>query len=216
MLLEPPPPANVLETAPAVGAAELSEASDERWWTLARQLRPRLTASVDFVLRAILKRSENPGYAEDIVNDALATAYEKRGSYDPSRGRIYPWLLRIARNKAFDFLRQNKELKSEYSFDDSVVHPSQSFTRSEFLYDTAAAPNEKTLALRKALKRLRRYDQEILICRFGNALDYDELERYFNFTVKKSTLRVHVKRAQDRLRRELGKEPVFKEWLAHG
>ena len=29
----------------------------------------------------------------------------------------------------------------------------------------------------QALKRLRPYDQEILICRFGNALDYDEMER---------------------------------------
>jgi RNA polymerase sigma-70 factor (ECF subfamily) len=215
MLLQPPPSTNVLDAAPGVGG-DVAEASDERWWTVIRPLRPRLTASVDFVLRAILKRSENPGYAEDIVNEALATAFAKRGSYDPARGRMYAWLLRIAKNKALDFLRQNKELKSEYSFDDTVAHPLHSPPQPEFLYENSASPSEKTLALRKALKRLRRYDQEILICRFGNALDYDELERYFNFTVKKSTLRVHVKRAQDRLRRELVKEPVFKEWLANG
>ena len=215
MLLEPPQPANLLDATPAVGQDD-HEGEDERWWTLTRQLRPRLTASVDFVLRAILKRSENPGYAEDIVNDALATAFAKRGSYDPARGRMYAWLLRIAKNKALDFLRQNKDLKSEYSFDDTVEHPQQSFRSPELLYDHAASPSEKTLALRKALKRLRPYDQEVLICRFGNALDYDEMERYFNYTVKKSTLRVHVKRAQDRLRRELGKEAVFKEWLANG
>jgi RNA polymerase sigma-70 factor, ECF subfamily len=214
MLFDPAQPASVLDAAAPLGG-DAHDASDESWWTLTRPLRPRLTAAVNFVLRAILKRSENPGYAEDIVNDALATAFEKRSSYDPSRGRIYPWLLRIAKNKAFDFLRRNSELKSEYSFDDTIAHPSQSLQQHEFLYDNEAAPNEKTLALRKALKRLRRYDQEILICRFGNTLDYDELERYFNFTVKKSTLRVHVKRAQDRLRRELAKEPVFKEWLAN-
>ena len=214
MLLEPQS-TNVLEVAPGRGG-DGPEANDEGWWTLTRQLRPRLTASVDFVLRAILKRSENPGYAEDIVNDALATAFAKRSSYDPARGRMYSWLLRIAKNKALDFLRQNQELKSEYSFDDTVAHPQQSFRPPELLYENSASPNEKTLALRQALKRLRPYDQEILICRFGNALDYDEMERYFDFAVKKSTLRVHVKRAQDRLRRELGKEPIFKEWLANG
>lgn len=215
MLFEPHQPANILEAAPGVCADGRTD-SDESWWTLTRQLRPRLTASVDFVFRAILKRSENPGYAEDIVNDALATAFAKRATYDPSRGRLYTWLLRIAKNKALDFLRQNRDLKSEYSFDDTVAHPQQCFGQPELLYENTASPNAKTLALRTALKRLRPYDQEILICRFGNALDYDEMERYFEFTVKKNTLRVHVKRALDRLRRQLRKEPVFKEWIANG
>src|SRR5262245_31779954 len=215
MLFDPAQPASVLDAAPALGA-EPVDASDEGWFALTRPLRPRLTAAVDFVLRAILKRSENPGYAEDIVNEALATAFAKRASYDPARGRMYAWLLRIAKNKALDFLRQNRGLKSEYAFDDTVAHPANPFGPPELLYESAAAPSAKTLALRQALKRLRPYDQEILICRFGNALDYEEMERYFDFAVKKSTLRVHVKRAQDRLRRELGKEPVFKEWLANG
>lgn len=215
MLFEPHPPASVMDSGSEM-CADARADSDETWWTLTRQLRPRLTASVDFVLRAILKRSENPGYAEDIVNDALATAFAKRATYDPARGRMYSWLARIAKNKALDFLRQNKDLKSEYSFDDTVAHPQQSLGQAEFLYEPTAAPNAKTLALRKALKSLRPYDQEILICRFGNALDYDEMERYFGFTVKKGTLRVHVKRALDRLRRQLGKDPVFKEWMAHG
>jgi RNA polymerase sigma-70 factor, ECF subfamily len=215
MLFDPSQPASALDAAPASGA-DPGDSNDETWWTLTRPLRPRLTAAVDFVLRAILKRSENPGYAEDIVNDALATAFAKRASYDPSRGRMYAWLLRIAKNKALDFLRQNRDLKSEYSFDDTVAHPQPSLGQPELLYESTASPGEKTLALRSALKRLRPYDQEILICRFGNALDYDEMERYFEFTVKKGTLRVHVKRALDRLRRQLGKEAVFKEWMANG
>jgi RNA polymerase sigma-70 factor, ECF subfamily len=215
MLFDPAQPASVLDAAAPLGG-DAHDASDESWWTLTRPLRPRLTAAVNFVLRAILKRSENPGYAEDIVNDALATAFAKRASYDPARGRLYAWLLRIAKNKALDFLRQNRDLKSEYAFDDSVAHPQQPFGQPELLYERAATPNEKTLALRKALKRLRPYDQEILICRFGNALDYDEMERYFGYSVKKATLRVHVKRALDRLRQQLGKEDVFKEWMANG
>jgi RNA polymerase sigma factor (sigma-70 family) len=165
---------------------------------------------VNSLLRLVLKRSENPGYAEDIVSETIVAAYEKRETYDPLRGQIYPWLLQIARNRTFDFLRRHRELKSERSFDETFDHPSPP-AEDELLYEVSARPTAKTLALRRALKRLRRYDQDILIGRFGNALDYDELERYFNFTVKKSTLRVHVKRAQDRLRRELAKEPACKE-----
>jgi RNA polymerase sigma-70 factor (ECF subfamily) len=190
------------------------EHGEEPWGLLSIEVRPRLTAAVNVLLRAILKRSENPGYAEDIVNEALTTAYQKRGTYDPKRGRLYPWLLQIARNRTFDFLRRHSELKSERSFDENIG-ASPSLETRELLYETSATPNAKTLALRRALKRLRAYDQELLICRFGNALDYEEIERYFNFTVKRDTLRVHVKRAQDRLRRELAKEAIFRELLTH-
>jgi RNA polymerase sigma-70 factor (ECF subfamily) len=171
--------------------------------------------AVNALLRLVLKRSENPGYAEDIVSEAIVAAYEKRESYDPIRGQVYPWLLQIARNRTFDFLRRHRELKSERSFDEGFDHPSPPVELDdELLYEPEARPSAKTMALRRALKRLRRYDQEVLIGRFGHALDYEELERYFNFTVKKSTLRVHVKRAQSRLRRELAKEPAFKELFA--
>ncbi len=204
--------------ARAFGPSTTSEApllvEDDPWGTLAKLVRPRLTLAVNALLRLVLKRSENPGYAEDIVSEAIAAAYEKRETYDPLRGQLYPWVLQIARNRTFDFLRRHHELRSERSFDEGVHAPSRPADPDELLYDPRARPSAKTLALRRALKRLRRYDQEILIGRFGNALDYDELERYFNFTVKKSTLRVHVKRAQVRLRRELAKEPAFQELFA--
>jgi RNA polymerase sigma-70 factor (ECF subfamily) len=216
MLMEPPVPAKYPGMGGQPMADELMlETGEDSWGTLTTQLRPRLTAAVNSVLRTILKRSENPGYAEDIVNEAFTTAYEKRESYDPRRGRLYPWLLQIARNRTFDFLRRHRELKSERSFDENFDAPS-GLQGPELLYENAAAPNAKTLALRRALKRLRQYDQELLICRFGNALDYEELERYFDFTVKRGTLRVHVQRAQTRLRRELAKEPAFREMLGHG
>jgi len=207
------PPVDVLSPHSSAAGDTSAPGGDDPWGILARQLRPRLTYAVNSLLRLVLKRSENPGYAEDIVSEAIVAAYEKRQTYDPIRGQLYPWVLQIARNRTFDFLRRHRELKSERSFDENMDHREapEPPGEDELLYDARARPTAKTLALRRALKRLRRYDQDILIGRFGNALDYDELERYFNFTVKKSTLRVHVKRAQDRLRRELQKEPACKE-----
>src|SRR5262245_17384430 len=89
-----PPPAPVADERSVLGG-------DEPWAILARQLRPRLTFAVNSLLRLVLKRSENPGYAEDIVSEAIVAAYEKRQTYDPLRGQIYPWLLQIARNRTF-------------------------------------------------------------------------------------------------------------------
>jgi RNA polymerase sigma factor (sigma-70 family) len=114
--------------APAFPASTTEEASlpavDDRWGALAKQLRPRLTLAVNAILRLVLKRSENPGYAEDIVSEAITAAYEKRETYDPSRAQPYTWLLQIARNRTFDFLRRHRELRSERSFDDGFDAPS--------------------------------------------------------------------------------------------
>jgi RNA polymerase sigma-70 factor (ECF subfamily) len=210
MLFEQPLQSGACGTSEGTSGSVESTA-EEHWGSLGHELRSRLTEAVNGLLRAVLKRSENPGYAEDIVSEALLAAYQKRDSYDRSRGPLYPWLLRIAKNRAFDFLRRNSELKSERSFDEGIDSPKTADDGDELLYDPAASPSPKTLALRRALKRLSHYDQEILICRFGNALEYEDIERHFNFSVKRGTLRVHVKRAQDRLRRELAKEPAFRE-----
>jgi RNA polymerase sigma factor (sigma-70 family) len=175
------------------------------WRELDTGLRPRLVSFVSSLLWSALKRGENPGFAEDIVNEALAAAYSRRGTFDPRRGSPEGWLIEISRNKAYDFLRKHRELKCEQSLDES--HPSL-----PELPDDTARPGPRTLALRRALKRLSRYDQELLLCRFGNALDYAEMERYFRFTVKRATLRVHVARAQARLRRLVAKHTGFTEW----
>src|SRR5215471_12877836 len=121
MLIERPPHAGDSD-APGVDAeaGQAAESSDALWASITQELRARLTQAVNALLRAVLKRSENPGYAEDIVNEALTAAYQKRASYDASRGPLYPWLLRIAKNRAFDFLRRNSELKSERSFDEDL------------------------------------------------------------------------------------------------
>ena len=206
---------DALRSPAAAPAAHVTPSvSGEHWAAAAWQMRPRLTSAVNALLCLVLRRSENPGYAEDIVSETILAAYEKRRTFDPLRGHVYSWLLQIARNRTFDFLRRHHALRSERSFDETIDHPSRPADTDELLYDVAARPTAKTLALRRAMKRLRPYDQDILIGRFGNALDYDELERFFDFTVKKSTLRVHVKRAQDRLRRELAREPAFKELFA--
>ena len=188
------------------------EASDLLREPLVRGIRHRLTRAVGSLLNSALGRSENPGYAEDIVAEALAAAYEKRQRYDPRSGALYPWLLRIARNRALDFLRRHREFSRELAFDDSTTAPS-SHPLHELEQDSDDAASPEVFALRRALERLRHYDREILIGRIGSALNYDELERHFDFAVRKDTLRVHVGRARKRLRRELAKEAIFLDLL---
>lgn len=48
------------------------------------------------------------GAAEEVVQDTFVALWRRAGSYDASYGRVYSWLLRIARNRAIDELRRRK------------------------------------------------------------------------------------------------------------
>jgi RNA polymerase sigma factor (sigma-70 family) len=215
--LTPPPEGDALsprgEAQPPGGNAHSPREMDLWREPLVHSVRQKLTRAVGSILRSTLGRSENPGYAEDIVAEALAAAYEKRQRYDPENGPLYPWLLQIAKNRALDFVRRHREFGRELALSDapssSPVEPPSELPPED---DDETSP--KVFALRRALERLRRYDRELLIVRLGSTLDYCELERYFDFTVRRSTLRVHVGRARKRLCRELAKEIVFRELLA--
>ncbi|WP_217913206.1 RNA polymerase sigma factor [Miltoncostaea marina] len=44
--------------------------------------------------------------AEDLAQDVLARVWERRGQFDPGRGRLMSWIWGIARNAATDRLRE--------------------------------------------------------------------------------------------------------------
>ena len=49
--------------------------------------------------------SPDPGWAEDISHEVFLSLHRRGSSYDPARP-FRPWLLRVVRNVAFDFLRR--------------------------------------------------------------------------------------------------------------
>ena len=50
-------------------------------------------------------RLTGPGFAEDVVQDALASAWRSRGRFDPQRGSARAWLFKIVVNTAHDHHR---------------------------------------------------------------------------------------------------------------
>jgi RNA polymerase sigma-70 factor (ECF subfamily) len=60
--------------------------------------------------------------AEDVLQDVFVKIWRNISSYDPSKGKLYTWLINIARNTAIDSLRvKDHKLKSKIqSIDNSV------------------------------------------------------------------------------------------------
>ncbi len=62
------------------------------------------------LLGAILKVVDYRDVAEDVLQESFVKIWQKRATYDASKGRLYTWLLNICRNSAIDAAR-SKHIK---------------------------------------------------------------------------------------------------------
>jgi len=70
----------------------------------------------------ILRIVESQENAEDVLQEAFVKIWRNIASYDRSKGKLYTWLINIARNTAIDSLRaKDHKIKSQIrSLDNSV------------------------------------------------------------------------------------------------
>ncbi len=62
--------------------------------------------------------------AEDLTQEVFVRIWNKIDFYDPAKGRIYTWMLNLARNRAIDSLRSKSFKKSRKTdFLENIVHP---------------------------------------------------------------------------------------------
>jgi RNA polymerase sigma-70 factor (ECF subfamily) len=55
--------------------------------------------------------------AEEVLQEAYVTVWQRSKSFDPSRATAITWLVAIARNKAIDRLRQHRDAAADCDFE---------------------------------------------------------------------------------------------------
>ena len=61
------------------------------------------------VYSLVLRISQQPTSAEEIVQDVFLQIWQNAKRYESTRGALGPWLFTVARNRALDFLRLKRE-----------------------------------------------------------------------------------------------------------
>jgi RNA polymerase sigma-70 factor (ECF subfamily) len=61
------------------------------------------------VYSLVLRISQHPASAEEIVQDVFMQLWRSADQFQSSRGPLEPWLFTMARNRALDFLRLKRE-----------------------------------------------------------------------------------------------------------
>jgi len=141
--------------------------------------------------------------AENIVQEAFARAYAAM-----SQGRcpvtFRPWLLTIAINLCRNQARRAKRLPVEALADDAAGDDDSTLDQ---LADPAPGPlaallqAEDLAALEAAVAALPLFYRQAVILRYMEGLSYDELAQVLGLPL--NTVRTHLRRAKERLRRAL-------------
>jgi RNA polymerase sigma-70 factor, ECF subfamily len=76
------------------------------------------------VYSLVLRISQHPSSAEEIVQDVFLQLWCSADRFQTSRGPLEPWLFTIARNRALDFLRLKREKQRLREDSDSDAFPS--------------------------------------------------------------------------------------------
>lgn len=159
---------------------------EERWYE-------ELIAPIEQqMIRSIWRIVRHPDDAEDAMQDALATVWNKLG-----RIRRHPnpqaLILRICINAAYDVLR--KRIRRERH--EALTEIDERWLDKKPRPDEVASGRESESAVMRAIGELSRHQATAVLMRIVQGQSYSDIASALDCT--EATARVHVKRGRERL-----------------
>ncbi len=129
--------------------------------------------------------------AADVLQEAFVKIWNNIGQYDASKGRIYTWMLNIARNAAIDKLRSKGEvMRAKIQTGDDIVNNAQRDRNTEQATDT--------IGLRKMVAALKPEYEVIVSMAYFQGFTLDEISKTLNIPL--GTVKTRMRAAMQQLR----------------
>ena len=141
---------------------------------------------------ACLRITKNRDLAEDAVQDALLSAWNKRHQYQRS-ARLDTWIYRIALNTAISRLRKEKKSTSTVPYD-AQVH--------SFIDTQDTVLEERSKALHTQIARLNDIEKAIILLYLENK-SHSEISWITGFTA--SNVSTKTARTKEKLKKKITK-----------
>ncbi len=130
--------------------------------------------------------------SQDVLQEVFVKIWHSAQQYDASRGRLYTWMLNIARNAAIDKLRSKGEImKGKIHMDGDVVYNEVGGTGME--------QNTDTIGLRKMVSELRPEHGTIVQLAYFRGFSMEEIAKTLEIPVGtvKTRMRYAIKQLRD-------------------
>jgi len=140
----------------------------------------------------VLKVISDDHTAQDVLQEAFVKIWNNIEQYDTAKGRIYTWMMNIARNAAIDKLRSRGEImKGKIQTGDDVVNnTAQRGMRTEQVTDA--------IGLRKVVSALKPDYEVIVDLAYFKGYTLDEISRTLNIPL--GTVKTRMRAAMQQLR----------------
>lgn len=151
------------------------------------------------VFNAAMRVTGDQEEAKDVTQVVFMKAFEKLGSFDPSR-RFFSWIYRIAVNESLNRVRSNgREVTDDHSVDEA---PSSENTDPERI----VGRQETDAVVQSALMRLRVDDRVIIMLRHFSDCSYRDIAEILDIPEK--TVKSRLFTARQRLQTVLDDEEM--------
>jgi RNA polymerase sigma-70 factor (ECF subfamily) len=133
--------------------------------------------------------------AADVVQDSFHAMVRKRRLFDPSRGALRPWFLKIVRNRCLDLIRQRGRRKTE------ALETANVAVAGEQRPDVAAERRELLAMVKEQLMAMPQDQREIILLRDYHDLSYADIAKVLS--IPPGTVMSRLHRARVELKRRM-------------
>ena len=129
--------------------------------------------------------------AQDVLQDVFVKIWNNIAQYNPQKGRLYTWMINIARNSAIDKLRSKGEImKGKIQTGDDIVNTMERVRNAEQKTDT--------IGLRKMVAGLKPEYETIVSLAYFKGYTLDEISKTLEIPL--GTVKTRMRHAIQQLR----------------
>jgi RNA polymerase sigma-70 factor, ECF subfamily len=140
------------------------------------------------IINQVVKDKE---MATDVLQEVFVNIWRKKESYDPAKGRLFTWMLNIARNAAIDKIRSRtyQDSKKNQPLEENV---NTGWDRH------AVNPDVKDVGLKKIVNRLRDEQRMLIDLSYFQGFTHEEIAKMLSIPL--GTVKTRIRAALTQLR----------------
>lgn len=134
--------------------------------------------------------------SQDVLQEAFIKIWQRIDQYDPAKGRLYTWMLNIARNAAVDKLRSKGEIMK------TKIHTGEDIVYNETMAGSTGQSTD-TIGLRKLVAELKPEHGTVVQMAYFNGYSMEEIAKTLEIPV--GTVKTRMRSAIKQLKGIFGK-----------
>ena len=164
--------------------AQLLQQNDQAFSYLYDNYSPALFG----VISQIIPNSE---IAADVLQDVFVSIWKKISSYDETKGRLFTWMLNIARNAAIDKLRSR-------SYQDSLKNRPIAENVNTITANSAVNPQQNDIGLKRQIGKLKDEYRVLIDMSYFQGFTHEEISKILDLPL--GTVKTRIRSALIQLR----------------